>query len=215
MVDLEGRMIDADNILVESSRRHVHLTQEHVEVLFGPGYTLNQLPEGGLSQPRQYAAEETVKLRYGANVMDNVRVLGGPRGISQVELTTDDARNLGYDDFTHMYALSGADLSKTPGIYIVGPYGEVKLDSNAFIAIPHLHIAIPDAEIIGVTNGQIIAFEYDGKIKDGIRVRIGDQEDVGLSIHIDNVEAKDLGMAYKDDQKKVIKHYCRLVFPTA
>ena len=164
------------------SARHIHLTQEHVEVLFGEGYQLTKRKElmGG-----QFAANEQVtivglKLR----AIENVRVLGPVRSKSQVEISATDAIKLGV---RAPIRLSG-DIEGSAPIAVVGPKGVIYLDEGCIIAKRHIHMAPKDAIAAGVRNGDIVSVKADnerGTVFNQIRV----DESFTLEMHIDTDEA--------------------------
>ena len=151
------------------SARHIHLTQEHVEVLFGEGYQLTKRKElmGG-----QFAANEQVtivglKLR----AIENVRVLGPVRSKSQVEISATDAIKLGV---RAPIRLSG-DIEGSAPIAVVGPKGVIYLDEGCIIAKRHIHMAPKDAIAAGVRNGDIVSVKADnerGTVFNHVQIRV-------------------------------------------
>ena len=111
-----------NKVLVETSARHVHLSAEHIEALFGKGATLTNKKE--LSQPGQYACEERVKLVGPKKEIANVIILGPARPATQVEISFTDARTLGVSAPVR----ESGDVAGAPGLTLVGPAGEVELD---------------------------------------------------------------------------------------
>ena len=166
------------------SARHCHLTQEHVEVLFGAGYKLTKFKElmGG-----QYASNELVtivglKLR----AIENVRILGPVRKQSQVEVAATDAIKLGV---TAPIRESG-DLAGSAPIAIVGPKGAVYLDEGCIIAKRHIHMSPQDALSAGVTDGEMVAIKMGDEratIFEQVKIRVDDS--FTLEMHIDTDEA--------------------------
>ncbi len=135
-------------LVVSISARHCHLTDEHVEILFGPGHKLT--PEKPLYQDGYYAAAETVMIvGPRRRMLPTVRVLGPTRKASQVELAFTDAISLGIDAPVR---ISG-DIEGTPGCVLVGPKGVVELDQGVIRAMRHVHINHDDAKFYGVKNG--------------------------------------------------------------
>ena len=122
------------NIPVAISARHVHLTQETVERLFGAGHQLRA--RLALTQPGQYAAEETVTLIGKAGELQHVRIVGPPRSRDQVEISRSDEFTLGLDAPLR----ESGDLAGTPGLTIAGPRGSVKIDSGVVCALRHLSL---------------------------------------------------------------------------
>lgn len=139
---------DANELVVSISARHVHLTDEHVEMLFGKGHTLT--PQKELYQKGFFAAEETVMVvGPRKRILPNVRILGPTRPASQVELAHTDAVSLGIKaPVRHSGKIEG-----TPGCVLVGPAGAVELSQGVIRAARHVHMNLEDAERYGVSNG--------------------------------------------------------------
>ena len=140
-----------NKVLVETSARHVHLTNEHIEILFGKGHTLTNKKE--LSQPGQYACEERDTLVGPKKEIPNVIVLGPARPASQVEVSFTDARTLG---ITAPVRESG-DIKGSGAVKLVGPAGEVELAEGAIVAKRHIHLTPADAEKFGVADKEIVS----------------------------------------------------------
>ena len=166
------------------SARHIHLTQEHVEALFGPGYQLTKKKElmGG-----QYACNETVtivglKLR----AIENVRILGPVRKASQVEVSATDAVKLG----VKAPIRESGKLKGSAPIAIVGPKGAIYLKEGCIIAMRHIHMSPADAKAAGVHDGDIVSVKADnerGTIFNHVKIRVDDS--FTLEMHIDTDEA--------------------------
>jgi len=166
------------------SARHVHLTQEHVEVLFGTGYQLTKKKElmGG-----QYACNEIVtivglKLR----ALEGVRVLGPVRKQSQVEISATDAVKLG----VKAPIRESGDLSGSAPIVIVGPRGAVHLEEGCIIAQRHIHMALKDALAAGVQDQDEVSVKAEnerGTVFNHVKIRVDDS--FTLEMHIDTDEA--------------------------
>jgi len=133
------------------SVRHVHLTQGTIERLFGPGYLLHV--RAALSQPGQYAAQETVALVGPRCRLDHVRIVGPPRPEDQVELSRTDEIALGIDAPLR----ESGDLAHTPGIGIEGPAGSVRLQHGVICALRHIHMSPADADVLGLKNHDKVA----------------------------------------------------------
>lgn len=136
-------------ILIETSARHVHVTQETLEVLFGAGATLTCKKE--LSQPGQFASEQKVQV-VGPKGAINCSILGPCRKDNQVELSFTDARTIGV---TAPIRESG-DVKGSAACKLVGPAGEVELAEGVIVAKRHIHMTKADAAEFGVENGQIV-----------------------------------------------------------
>ena len=179
----------AERIPIGISARHVHLTQEHVEELFGKGYQLTKKKElmGG-----QYASNELVTL-VGTKLraIENVRILGPCRKASQVEVSKTDCIKLGVKAPTRE---SGKIAGSAP-IAIVGPKGVVYLEEGCIVAKRHIHMSTADAERFGVTNGQSVKVRFDndrGGIMEDVIIRV--DPTFTLEMHIDTDEANGLGI---------------------
>ncbi len=178
------------------SARHVHLTQEHVNILFGEGYQLTKKKElmGG-----QFASNEQVtivglKLR----AIENVRILGPVRSKTQVEISATDARTLGIKAPIRQ----SGDVAGSAAIAIVGPKGAIYLQEGAIVAMRHIHMAPKDAEAAGVKNGDIVSVKADnerGTVFNQVVIRVDDS--FTLEMHIDTDEANAAGIRQGDTVK--------------
>ena len=171
------------------SARHLHVTQEHLEILFGAGATLHPKKElmGG-----QYAANECVTI-VGINlrVIENVRILGPVRKETQVELAKTDAIRLGINPPIRE---SGSIKGSAP-ITIVGPKGALYLNEGCIVAKRHIHMSDKDALAFGVTDNEIVAVEIGEERKgrfENVQVRV--HPTFTLEMHIDTDEANALGV---------------------
>jgi acetate kinase len=171
-------------IPIAVSARHVHLTQETVEALFGEGHTLTE--RNPLSQPGQFAAEETVTLVGPKRRIEGVRVLGPTRGHNQVEISRTDEFHLGIDAPVRC----SGDVENTPGITLVGPEGEVTLEKGLICALRHIHMTPDDAEAFGVSHGDIVEVAIRGGERDLVfgdtMIRV--KPSYKLEMHIDTDE---------------------------
>lgn len=168
---------------VEISNRHIHLSQKHVEALFGAGHTLT--PMKPLSQPGYYACEETVTLVGPKGSMSKIRVLGPVREQSQVELARTDTFKLG----VKAPARDSGDLAGTPGLELVGTEGNVQLDCGVIVADRHIHMTPFDAARFGIKDGSHVRVEIQGPrggIFSNVLVRV--MENAFTSMHIDTDE---------------------------
>ena len=180
----KGRYYSMENkILVETSARHIHLTKEAVETLFGAGHTLTKKKD--LSQPGQSACEEKVEV-VGTKGSLKMSVLGPTRPENQVELSFTDARTLG---ITAPVRESG-DVAGTPGILLKGPAGEVQIENGVIIAKRHIHIIPEDAAALGVADKEIVKVKIEGTgratIFDDVVIRVKDT--FATAMHIDTDE---------------------------
>ncbi len=169
-------------ILVETSARHIHVTQQTLETLFGKGAELHNKKD--LSQPGQYACEEKVTL-VGPKGQLTVTILGPTRPADQAELSLTDARTLG---ITVPVRESG-DVAGTPGLKLVGPCGEVEIAEGAIAAKRHIHMTPEDAAELGVEDKQIVSVKLDTArplIFGDVVVRVSPK--FALAMHIDTDE---------------------------
>lgn len=169
---------------VEVSARHVHLTEEAVEQLFGAGAKLT--PKRPLSQPGQFLSEERVTLVTSKGRIENVAVLGPARSAIQTELSLTDCRALGLQAPLKM----SGDLEGAADVYIFGPKGVVFAKESVIIAQAHIHITPEDADKIGIVNGQKVSVELPGErsmVMDDVICRVS--KEAGLAMHIDFDEA--------------------------
>ncbi|MBR0230535.1 MAG: phosphate propanoyltransferase [Erysipelotrichaceae bacterium] len=177
-----------DKILVETSARHVHVTQEVLEQLFGEGYQLTVKKE--LSQPGQFASNEKVIVR-GPRGELNCSILGPCRKFNQVELSLTEARQTGLKALVR----ESGDIAGTCGCTLVGPAGEVELAEGVIAAKRHVHMTPEDAAKYEVENGQIVCVKVD---TDGRSLIFGDvvvrvSEKFSLAMHIDTDESNASG----------------------
>lgn len=175
-------------IKVEASGRHIHLSQVHIDILFGPGYALNKLKD--LSQPGQYASKERVTITGPKGSIANVIVLGPPRPQTQVEVSLTDTLTLGIK----APIKESGSIENTPGIKISTDRGSIEIDRGVIVAKRHIHITPEDAEKFGVTDKQIVKVEVLGQrplIFDDTVIRVS--EKFKTYMHIDYDEANACG----------------------
>ena len=182
----------ADQVMVEISARHVHVSQEDLETLFGEGYELTV--KKMLSQPGQFACEERVKVVGTKGEFPAVSILGPVRKETQVELSLTDARSIGV---TAPVRESG-DLEGSGGCKLVGPAGEIEIAQGVIAAKRHIHATTEDAKAFGLENGQIVSVEIPSS--NGRNLTFGDvvvrvSDSYALAMHIDTDEANAAGMA--------------------
>ena len=178
-----------EKFVVEVSARHIHVTKEQVETLFGEGYKLT--PKKDLSQPGQFACEEKLTI-VGPRGELKASILGPERKEAQVEITLTEARQLGVEALIR----ESGDIDGTAGIKLVGPNGEVELSKGVIAAKRHIHMTPEDASKYGVENGQIVDVKVETEDRSlvfgdtVVRVR----EDFALAMHIDTDEANAAGV---------------------
>jgi propanediol utilization protein len=173
------------DLIVNVSARHIHLSDKHVEILFGPGHTLT--PMKWLYQDGYFAAEETLMVvGPRKRMLPNVRVLGPTRPDSQVELAYTDAVQLGLD----IPVRHSGDIAGTPGCVLVGPHGAVNLDEGVIRAARHVHMSISDLDRFGVVNGEMMKLRITADdcsmVFEDVKVRA--TEGIKLEVHIDTDE---------------------------
>ena len=183
------------DIPIGVSNRHIHLTQEHLDILFGPGYQLTKLKD--LSQPGQFACKEQLK------AIEGVRVLGPLRKKSQVEISKTDSFVLKVNPPVRE---SGDVIGSAP-ITIVGPKGIVELKEGCIIANRHIHMSPSDASRYGVKDGDYVAVDTVGKGKRttlwDVQIRVSDK--FILEMHLDTDDANACGIG-NGDKVKLIKN---------
>jgi putative phosphotransacetylase len=177
------------NFIVETSARHVHLTQEDLETLFGKGYELTKKKD--LSQPGQYACEERVTVVGSKKELAGVSILGPVRTASQVELSLTDARSIG----VVAPVRESGDIAGSGACKLVGPCGEVELKEGVIAAKRHIHATPEDAEKLGVKDKDVVSVKID---TDGRSLVFGDvvvrvSPKFALAMHIDTDESNAAG----------------------
>ena len=176
----------AKEFLVETSARHVHVTQETLEKLFGEGYQLTVKKE--LSQPGQFASNERVTVVGPKKEIANVSILGPCRKLNQVELSATDARSIGLNAPIRE---SGATKGSAP-CTLIGPKGQVELEEGVIVAKRHIHMTDKDAVEFGVKNGDLVSVLIENE--NGRKTIYGDtvirvSPSYSLAMHIDTDES--------------------------
>jgi putative phosphotransacetylase len=175
------------------SNRHIHLSKEHLDQLFGADYELMVLKD--LSQPGQFAARETVEIIGPRGSIERVRILGPCRKQTQLEISKTDGFALGLQAPVR----DSGELDRTPGIRIKGPAGEVKTDSGVIIAARHIHFHTTDADKYGIRDKDVLKVKVDGErglIFENVVARV--HHAYALEMHIDTDEANAAGLKNKD-----------------
>lgn len=172
------------DLVVSISARHCHLTDEHVETLFGPGSTLTPMKD--LYQDGFYAAEETVMVvGPRRRMLPSVRVLGPTRPASQVELAFTDAISLGLD----IPVRASGKIAGTPGCVLVGPAGVVELEQGVIRAERHVHMNHAHAEYYGVRSGDRMSLRIHSACRTVLEELLVRADDTSkLEVHIDTDE---------------------------
>lgn len=185
----EKEVVRSCKIPVGVSARHVHLTQEHLDVLFGDGYKLRKKKDlmGG-----QFAAEESVTIVGSKlNAIEKVRILGPLRSKTQIEVSKSDAVKLGLEAPVRE---SGSIEGSAP-ITIIGPKGSLYLKEGCIVAKRHIHMSPEDAKFFGVVDNEIVCVKHNGE-RGGIftNVQIRVDKTYTLEMHIDTDEANGMGI---------------------
>ena len=141
--------------IVETSARHVHVSQADLEVLFGAGYELTKKKD--LSQPGQYAATERVDVVGPKGEIKGVSILGPVRPATQVELALTDARKIGLPAAIR----ESGDIDGTAGCKLVGPNGEVEIEIGVIAAKRHIHMTPEDAAECGVQDKDVVSVKIE------------------------------------------------------
>ncbi|KIL37030.1 hypothetical protein SD71_05045 [Cohnella kolymensis] len=171
------------------SNRHVHLSRKALDRLFGRGYELKKWKD--LSQPGQFAAQETVDLIGPKGIIRNVRVLGPSRGDTQVEISLFDGFTLG----SHPPIRDSGDLADSSPITIQGPRGQLKLDRGLICAARHIHMHPNDAIRFGVSEGQRVSIQVPGARAvtfDNVLIRVSPKYRLEMHIDLDEANAANL-----------------------
>ena len=196
---VKARLIGRDTsgkrtIPVGVSGRHMHLTREVMEQLFGTGYDLTKLRD--LSQPGEFAANETVTIvGPSGHAIEKVRVLGPARRYTQLELARSDGIRLGLE----LPIRKTGDVAGTPGLTVVGPRGTVVLAEGAIRATRHIHMTVADGERLGLADGQVLKVKVGGPAGltlDNVVVRVSDR--YALDFHLDTDDANAAGLQTGD-----------------
>ena len=172
-------------VLIETSARHVHLTKEHIEILFGAGHELTHKKD--LSQPGQFACEERVTVVGPKKEIAGVSILGPARPATQVEISLTDARSIG----VNAPIRESGDVAGSGACKLVGPCGEVEIAEGVIAAKRHIHFTPADAEAAGVADKEIVSVKIDS---DGRSLILGDvvvrvSPKFAAAMHIDTDES--------------------------
>lgn len=184
--------MENNQVTVEISARHIHLSQKDLETLFGEGYELTV--KKMLSQPGQFACEERITVVGPKRELAGVSILGPVRKDTQVELSLTDARSIG----VKAPVRESGDIAGSAGCKLVGPKGEIEITEGVIVAKRHIHATTADAERMGLEDKQIVKVEIpttDGRslIFGDVVVRVSDS--YALAMHIDTDESNAAAMA--------------------
>ena len=166
------------------SNRHVHLTKEHLNLLFGEGYNLEK--KNDLSQIGQFASTALVTLKTEKSEISNVRVLGPVRNYTQVEISKTDAYKLGLNPPVR----NSGDIENSESITIIGPKGEIKIKEGCIIAARHIHILPNQMKAYGLEGRKVVNVKLNGE-KGGIitNVYLKVSDDAFFELHLDTDDA--------------------------
>jgi putative phosphotransacetylase len=180
----QAQELPTNAIPIAVSARHVHLSQEHIEVIFGKGYKLTK--KSDLSQPNQFAANETVIIAGPKGSLERVRVLGPARSLTQAEVSWTDAMKLGIKPPLR----DSGNINGSAAFTLIGPRGSLYLDEGLIIAQAHLHMSPQDAKDLSVQSDEYVTVEVDGVRPisyQNVKVRVSER--YRLEMHIDTDEA--------------------------
>lgn len=175
------------------SNRHLHVTQEHLDKLFGEGHKLTEFKI--LTQPGQYACEEKVDIVGPKGTLKGVRILGPVRSATQIEISVSDSYKLGLK----VPVRDSGDIEGTPGAKVVGPKGEVDLDKGVIVAARHIHMHPDDAKTFGVEDFQRVKVRAEGArglVFENVLIRVA--PNFALDMHIDVEEGNAAGLGNGD-----------------
>jgi len=186
---------ETKTIPIAVSARHIHLTQEAVEALFGPGHHLT--PRNDLSQPGQFACEETLTVVGPKRSLEKVRVLGPTRPKNQVEVSRTDEFWLGVDAPVRR----SGHVANSPGVTLQGPAGTLTLTEGLICAARHIHMTPQDAKDFGVENGDIVEVRINSEERDlvfgDVLIRVSPK--YALEMHVDTDEANAAELSRRDE----------------
>ena len=180
----------SDEIPVGISNRHIHLSREHVDILFGKDYQLTKLKD--LSQPGQYACKEQLTLvGPSMRAIEGVRVLGPERKKSQVEISRTDSFTLKVKPPVR----ESGDIKGSAPVTVIGPKGIVTLNEGCIIANRHIHMSEDEGKRFGVCDGEYVDVELNGERRSlfyDVQIRV--HKDFRLEMHIDTDDANAAGV---------------------
>ncbi len=188
-------------VTVGLSNKHVHLSKEHIDILFGEGHVLTQIKD--LSQPGQFACDEKVDLVGPKRTIKGVRILGPARKETQVEISLSDGFTLGISDLP---VRDSGKTEGTPGIKLIGPKGEVEINKGVIAASRHIHMHTSDAKKYGLKDKDTVSVKVGGPrglIFDNVLVRVNDE--YSLDMHLDVEEGNAAGLKNGDEVEVILK----------
>lgn len=184
------------NTKIGISNRHVHLTREDLNILFGENYQLTK--RNDLDQPGQYASEETVTLKTNRNIKENVRIVGPLRNYTQVEILSQDKEYFGINPPIR----NSGELDNSEEITIIGPKGQITKKNICIIANRHIHINIRDKDKF--YEDEIVKVKVGDNILDNVHIKISPQYETSFHINKDdainnNINSDMTGVIIKED----------------
>lgn len=196
MAQCQGGAASAnDTIPVGVSNRHIHLSAEHLEILFGKGYELTPIKD--LSQPGQFACKEQLTIiGPSLRAIEGVRVLGPIRRESQVEISRTDSFTLKVKPPVR----ESGDIKGSAPITIIGPKGTVNLKEGCIIANRHIHMSDEEGKIFGLNDGDYVTVEIDGERRTtfyDVQVRVNKAFRLEMHIDTDDANAAGIGNGFK------------------
>lgn len=189
-----------NKVIIEGSGRHVHVSPEHLEALFGKGFELEV--KKWLSQPGQFASPSKVDIVGPKGTIKGVSILGPCRAATQVELSFTDARVVGLD----CPVRESGVLAGSPGCTLIGPAGSVELTEGCIIAMRHIHLTPEDAAKFGVEDKEIVQVKVEGDralIFDQVVCRVSPK--YATFMHVDYDEINAASLFGKDPMGTIIK----------
>lgn len=183
-LEADTKQTPDSSVPIAVSARHVHLSEQHVEQLFGKGYQLTKRAD--LSQPGQFAAEETVHVAGPKGSFARVRVLGPARKLTQVEVSQTDTVTLG----VKAPVRESGDIQGSAAITLIGPKGSVHLNEGLIVAQAHIHMAPQDATRFGVSDQEYVSVQINSERPLTVqKVKVRVSERYRLEMHVDTDEA--------------------------
>ncbi|MFJ5764053.1 phosphate propanoyltransferase [Lysinibacillus sp. NPDC093210] len=186
---------------VAISARHIHVSEDDLQALFGPNATLTK--DFDLSQPGQFAAKERVSIEGPKGVIHNVRVLGPVRAATQVEISRTDAMKLGLNPPVRQ----SGDMANSASIKLINQRQEIMIEQGVIIAQAHIHMTEEDARVLEVSNNELVSVEVDSERPitfRGVVVRVSN--DFSLEMHIDTDEAN-AGLIEQQAKGRIVKSF--------
>ena len=181
-----------EKIPIEVSARHIHISQNDLEKLFGKGYKLKKFKQ--LSQASDFAAKEKLDIQNGKIKFSGIRIVGPPREKTQVELSITDAIKLGIKPILR----ESGDVKGTPGIILINKKKKIKIREGVIIPLRHIHCSPKEAKRLGLKNGEMVSIKIEGKrgiTFHNVKVRV--KENYRLCMHIDTDEGNAAGINKK------------------